>query len=145
VSEDSAPGSVRAARDLQKALEGMTAQLAAVKASVARGKRVTAGLIISLVLDVALTVGVTIAAVQAGDASSQAAATVAQLHAVQVSACNAGDATRAAEVRLWTHLAKSSKPAPGTTPAQAAKDRQAIAALLAYVRQAFAPRDCARI
>lgn len=154
MSEDSVlgPDPIQTAKALTDALEGMTKQLAAVKATVARGKRIIIGLAVSLVLDVALTVVVTLTAAQAHDtaaqahdASARANATVTQLHAIQVSSCNAGNGTRAAEIQLWTHLAAVSTPPAGSTPAQAAKDRQAIAALLTYVRQVFKPRDCAKI
>jgi hypothetical protein len=130
----------KTARDLQRALEGMTEQLTQVKATLRRGKRVAAAIAVSLVLDVALTIGVSITAVQAGDASAKANATVAQLHSTQVSACRSGNQTRAEEVALWTHLASLSATS-GRTPAQRKADDQ----LLAYIRSVFKPRDCTAV
>lgn len=134
------PDPLAAARALQQALEGMTKQLAAVKATVRRGKRVIIALAVSLVLDVALTIGVTITAAQAHDASARANSTVAQLHATQVNACNAGNQTRAAEIQLWNHIA-SLTVGPQTPAAQRKADEQ----LLAFVRQTFAAKNCAKI
>lgn len=128
------------ARALQRALEGMTAQLAEVKASVRRGKRVIAALVVSLILDVGLTVGVSIAAVQANNASAKANTTVTQLHSTQVSACRAGNQTRAEEVALWVHL--ESLTVTSRTPP---KVRKADEQLLAYIRHTFRPRNCVAI
>ncbi len=140
MSEDPALDPVGTARDLQRALEGMTGQLAAVNARVRRGKRIMIGLAVSLLLDVALTAGVTVAAIQAHDASSQASATVAQLHAIQVASCNAGNQTRAAEIALWDHIFTLSV-STRTTPAERKADEE----LLGFIRETFAPRDCVRI
>jgi hypothetical protein len=142
VSDESVlgPDPIQTARDLQHALEGMTGQLAGVKADVRRGKRIITGLVISLVLDVALTVVVTITAAQAHDASARANATVGQLHATQVSSCDTGNQTRAAEVALWDHIFALSVTAR-TTPAERTADEQ----LLAFIREAFAARNCAQI
>lgn len=134
------PDPLKTARDLQTALEGMTAQLGQVQASVRRSKRVIAGLIVSLILDLALTVVVSVTAAQAHSASVQASATVSQLHATQISACQSGNQTRAQEIQLWTHLVSVSTNAK-TTAAQRRTDEQ----LLAFVRATFAPRHCAAI
>jgi hypothetical protein len=120
----------------------MTEQLRGVQRSVRRGRQIIAGLAASLVLDVALTAVVSVTAVQAHDASTRAAATVGDLRAAQVAACQAGNQTRAQEVRLWVHLAAVSAPQPGLTPAQKARNAEEVAQLLAYIRSTFAPRDC---
>lgn len=142
MSDDSAlgPDPIQTARDLQHALEGMTTQLAAVKATVRRGKRIIIGLIVSLVLDVALTVGVTITAAQAHEASARANATVGQLHATNVSACDAGNQTRESEVALWDHIFSLTSTSR-MTPAQLATDER----LLLFIRQTFAPRNCVQL
>lgn len=128
---------MQTAADLTTALKGMTDQLADVKKTVRRGKLIAIGIIAGLTLDVALTVVVSITAVEASDAGARANATVAQLHSTQVSACESGNQTRAQEIALWTHLADLSITAK-TTPAQ----RKADDSLLAYIRKTFAPKDC---
>jgi hypothetical protein len=130
------------AQALQNALEGMTRQLSQVQAAVRRGRRIILALAASLVLDVSLTAAVSVAAVQAHSASTRANATVSELHAAQVSSCQAANQTRAQEVRLWVHLAQVSSPEPGLTPKQKAQGEAEVTALLAYVKAIFAPRDC---
>lgn len=128
---------LQTARDLQGALEGMTAQLAAVRKTVQRGKLVVIGLVIGLLIDVGLTVVVSITAVQAHNASVQASATVAQLRAVAMASCESGNRIRASEITFWEHLAAISTTTQ-TTPAQRKTDAQ----LLEFVRATFAPRPC---
>jgi len=104
------------AAGLTEALEGMTEALARVQATVRRGR----GVVIVLVLVVVVTAVVAFAAVFA-----------------QVSSCNSGNQTRAADVMLWDHLAKISLK-PGTPPAQRAADDR----LLAFIRRTFKARNC---
>jgi hypothetical protein len=161
-----APGSatpLQAADRLSGAVEGMRDELRAVSdrlgsaeerqaasdkqqtatdKSVQRGRRLLIGLVISFALDITLTILVTIATFQAHSASSQAKATAAQLRANQITACGVGNQTRAEQIQLWSHLAAQSKPAPGSTPQQIRRERQTVAALLAYVRQTFRHLDC---
>jgi hypothetical protein len=70
-------------------------------------------------------------------ASARNAASVAQL-------CQAGNASRAQQITLWDHFAAISKPPPHQTAAQAAARQKSVAAILAYIRRVFAPRDCAQ-
>jgi hypothetical protein len=60
-----------------------------------------------------------------------------------VQLCQAGNESRAQQVTLWTHLIEISAPPPHETAAQKAARAKLIAGFLAYVRQVFAPRDCA--
>jgi hypothetical protein len=120
------PDPLKTARDLQGALENMTKQLRQVRTSLRRSKRVLAALTVSLVIDVLLTIVVSI--------------TAAALHSTQVSACQQGNQTRSKEVLLWTHLAALS-----ITPQTTAKQRAADDQLLAFIRVTFAPRNCAVI
>lgn len=127
------------ARALTAALQDMTKQLAGVKATVRRGKRVIAALVISLVLDVALTVGVSIAAVQASDASGKASATITQLHASNVSACRKANVNRAEDVAIWNQfLADLAPPA-----ARTAKVRAELAGINRLIRIKDTLRNCA--
>ena len=133
------------AQALTEALTGTREQVAALTAAVKRSRRHIFALAVSLLLDVALTVVVAIFAVQAHSASTSAShadATVAELHATQVAGCQAGNAERAEQTALWTHLAAISKPPPHLTRRQLAANKREIAALLAYVKHTFAPRDC---
>lgn len=138
--EGSAPGPdpLAAARDLQRALEGMTVQLGAVKADVRRGKRLIVGLAVSLVLDVALTIGVTVAAVQSGDASRRAAATVTQLHASELSACRQANVNRVQDIAIWNQLLADLAPPPART----VKVRAELAVLSRLIAVKDTPRDC---
>lgn len=141
---------VDAADRLTAALTVMAGQLEAVnkrldlaEKAAKRSRRIIVGLVVSLVLDVTLTILVTVFALQAHDASAQASATVAQLHASEIESCDASNQTRLQEIALWSHLASVSKPSPTETPAQAAAGKKAVQQFLAYVVRVFAPRNCA--
>ena len=64
-------------------------------------------------------------------------ATVAQLHAAEVSSCRQGNQTRADEIALWDHL-----DALATGPTTTARQRKEDNELLAYIRLTFAAKDC---
>jgi hypothetical protein len=78
---------------------------------------------------------ISVRAVQGG---IQSRASVMQL-------CQAGNEARAQQVTLWEHLAAISVPPPRETPAQRQQREAAVAALLRYVQQVFAPRDCSTL
>jgi hypothetical protein len=59
-----------------------------------------------------------------------------------VQLCQAGNEARAQQVVLWSHLVQVSVPPPHETAAQKQRRAAAVAGLLRYVRQVFAPRDC---
>jgi hypothetical protein len=128
------------AQGLTDALRRMTIELRQVQAYGQRSRRIIAWLSASLVLDVALTVVVALFAGQANHATDQAASTLTQLHKAQISACQLGNQSRTQEVTLWDHIA-----AAGTTSRTPAKIRREDAALLAYIRRIFAPRNCPAI
>lgn len=132
---------LQTARDLQGALEAMTAQLTAVKATVRRSKRVIITLAVSLLLDIALTAGVTVATVQAGGASARASATVTQLHASNISACQQANTDRAQDIAIWNAFLDELAPPAARTPAVTAK----LAVINARIRVKDTPRDCARL
>lgn len=56
--------------------------------------------------------------------------------------CQLGNESRAQQLSLWQHIIAISAPPAGQTPAQRAQRQAVIGGFLAYVRQAFAPRDC---
>jgi hypothetical protein len=76
---------------------------------------------------------VSVRAVQ-GEISSRAS--VVQL-------CQSGNESRAQQVTLWTHLVAISTPPPHETAAQRAIREARVRQFLGYVREVFAPRDCA--
>jgi hypothetical protein len=110
-----------------------------------RARRVIRALIISFVLDIALTIGLTVNSVSAHDASNRAAAassranaTVAQLRAIQIAGCEAGNEYRAGQVKTWRKLLSLAPPA--TPQAQSIAER-----FVAYVKLVNMPRDCKAI
>ena len=158
VSEDSSVlGSdpIQTAKDLQHALEGMTKQLTAVRATVRRGKRMIIALAVSLALDVALTAGVTVAAVQSGDASSRAAdasahaaAAVTQLraiqaasHANQLAACQQANVNRTQDAAVLNQLLADLAPPAVRTPEVEAE----LAVLNRLIKAKDTPHDCAAV
>ena len=92
--------------------------------------------IVSLVLDLLLTAGIAVVAVQAHHANSAAAAS----GQTELALCQAGNVARAQQITLWSHLLSLS-PAPGTRPRSAAQEKQ-ITEFRAYIRSIFASRDC---
>jgi hypothetical protein len=113
-----------------------------------RRNRVIIALIVSFCLDVALTIGVTVATVRAGDASNRAAvassltaATVAQLHASNISACKQANVNRAQDIAIWDTFLGELAPPSARTPAVAAK----LAVINAKIRVKDAPRNCAAL
>jgi hypothetical protein len=131
----------KTARDLQRALEGMTEQLGQVKASLRRGKRVVAALVVSLILDVALTIGVSVAAIQANDASGKASATITQLHASNLSACRQGNVNRRQDIAIWNKLLGDLAPPAVRTPKVAAE----LAGINKLIQVKDTPHDCSLI
>jgi len=135
-----------AAKGLTEALEGMTRQLAALAAYGKRNRHMIWGLIVSIALDLVLTVVVAVFAIQAHDANTSAqAARVVAAAAKQnnLALCEAGNVARAQQIGLWNHLL-SLPPAPGS-PRRSAGQEQQITAFRAYIAGIFKPRDCAAL
>jgi len=97
-----------------------------------RTRRLTTGLIISLVLDVTLTVVVTLLSISALDQGSA-------LHGSQVAACAISNQTRVEQEQLWTYILQDAAP-PKTAAQKAADDK-----FLAHVRATFAPVNCTAV
>jgi hypothetical protein len=100
-----------------------------------------------IVIDVVLTVALAAVSWLAADATAAAnrnGVTIAQLHQTQLNGCVSGNQTRAQEIQLWMHLATVSQeqPAPHLTERQIAQNKKEVAALLAYIRTTFQPRNC---
>jgi uncharacterized membrane protein len=76
----------------------------------------------------------TSALVHRGDAAK---ASITQL-------CQAGNAGRARQVILWTHLIAISRPPPHETPAAKTRRVVTVRVFLAYVHHVFAPQNCSK-
>ena len=101
-----------------------------------------------VLIDIGLTILLTVFGYLSVNAASQARSAglaAAANHTNLVASCEAGNQTRAEEVMLWDHLAQISRPAPGSTKAQVARDKAEIATLLAYIRKTFAKRQCTKL
>ena len=136
MSQPDKPDAVAVARRLASAVEALGVKVENLAAYGHRNRRMIWGLIISIVLDLALTVVVAVFAVQAHDANTAAVAASQS----ELALCQAGNIARAQQVKLWTHLL-SLPPAPGSPPRTKAQ-QQEIAAFGAYVQSIFHPRDC---
>ena len=131
----------QAARGLTESLREMTRELARLNRYGKTNRHLIWITFASIVLDLLLTF---LLVFTYGTARSASEAAAAQ-HATLISACQAGNQTRAEQIQLWSHLAAVSKPRPGTSKQEIAKEKVQVAALLAYVRRVFAPRDCAAV
>jgi hypothetical protein len=135
----------RAIEAMRKDLKAATERLSTAEQREQRRWRVTVGLIVSFAFDIILTVVVTIATVQAHTASERASATVAELRATQLASCRSSNQTRAEQDTIWHELAGLSKPAPGTSTEEIAKQKKAVKGFLALVDKAEAPRNCGKL
>jgi len=98
--------------------------------------------IISLALDMILTAGLTVVAIQAHHASSAAASARTAASAVARSdrdLCLSSNASRAQQVSLWNYILALSR--PPATPAE----RERVTTFKAHLQQLFAPRNCAHV
>ena len=86
-------------------------------------------------LSFAMSAAAGVIAVRAVQGEIRAKASVVQL-------CEAGNAARAQQVQLWTHIITISAPPPRQTPAQQRARAELIAGFKSYVHQVFAARDC---
>lgn len=100
-----------------------------------RNRRMIWGLVVSLVLDIALSIVVAVVAVKASETNSLAQ----QNRNAAVATCEAGNSVRAVSVQLWTYVLDLSQKVPSNT----APDRQKqINDFRNYMLAAYAPRDC---
>jgi hypothetical protein len=129
------------AQTLATALDGMAAQLKAVKKSALRTR-------LGLGLDILLTIIIALLAWQNSSTSGRvvtadaraASATAAAmaLHSAQVTGCQSGNQERAGEMALWTYLFHASK--SGSKAQQ-----EAVAKFMVLVGDTFAPRNCSAL
>lgn len=117
---------------LADTLKEVTAQLKEVAAFGHTTRRLAVGLIVSFILDVLLTTGVTLLTVFALNQNST-------LHTSQLAACSISNQTRAEQQQLWVYIFQQA--APPKTAAERAKEQ----AFLEHVEQTFAPVNCAAV
>jgi hypothetical protein len=129
------------AKGLTGALKDMRDELARVNAYSRRTRHLVWITVASVVLDVALSVLVAVFAI----AVHHNSVTLSELHSTNVSACQAGNQTRAKQDLIWHQLAGLSKPAPGTSKAELKRQQRAVREFLGIVDKAEAPRDCAKL
>lgn len=139
---------IDAAENLTGMLSGVRAELKRLNRYGIRNRRLIWLSIVSIALDLTLTILLVFAygtarnsQVEAKDARNVAAVQ----HQSLLYACKLGNQSRAQQVQLWEHLAAISKPPPHLTERQLAKNRRQIGQLLAYIRADFRPRPCKAI
>lgn len=124
------------AQELHEAVAGlnssMTNTVTGLAEVVQKDRRKMSWLAISVGLDVLLSFGLGVVALETRQA--QHSAEVSRSNAVLT--CEVSNQTRAAQVQLWTYILTLSDQKP--TPEQAEKVRK----FKIYLTQVFAPRDC---
>lgn len=123
---------------LSSVLDGVAAQLAAVAGREARTRKITWALAVSLVLDVALTIVVTVLTFAAIHDTSAVRTAQAGLHASQLAACAAGNQSHAEQRQLWGHVIAQAAAGPGS-------NKTGLDQFQAYINRTFAPVDCAKL
>jgi hypothetical protein len=118
--------------DLDKRIAGSDNIDDLVKAS-QRSRRSIRLLTISIVLDIALTIGLGLVALRAQQASDLANSNQAR----QYQSCLNGNASRAGQIELWTYIISL----PTMTPRTPAQQAQADSFLI-YVKQLYGPLRC---
>jgi hypothetical protein len=106
-----------------------------------RRRRQIIWLAVSLVLDIFLTIGFGVLAVQARETSLATAKTQATL----VSGCQTSNEFRRTEAGLWEHILSLQPIMTNLTPEQQAQRDKTIAEFQVYLKTTFAPRDCNNI
>lgn len=136
-------GAVAAAQDLNETLQALERRLGEALRREKVTRRLAVGLAVSVLVDIVVTAIVTVSLIRSDAAAAQGRrneATISQIHAAAVGACQQGNQTRAQQVQLWEHIYSLGVTAK-TPPAERAADNQ----LIGYVRHVFAPRDCAAV
>jgi hypothetical protein len=139
---------IRTAQGLTEALHGLSERLAEVKrdsedrddalARYGRGNRRRILLTwVSLAIDIALTVALTLFAIQAHHAAAS-----------NRNLCLSSNVARAQNLQLWVHLideSENQQDRPGEAAAQKTAAKKELDALKVYVSHVFAARNCDRI
>lgn len=124
-----------AADRLQDSMTDLRAEITTLRTYGQRNRRYILGLVVSLALDLALSIVVAVFAVQANEASSLAN----QNRQAQRTACEAGNQARGVSVQLWNYVLDATSREPqNETPERKAL----IAKFRTYMESAYAQRDC---
>lgn len=141
--DDKSRDLVAVAQALTTSMDGLAEQVGTLNTQVEaqesygrRNRRMIWWLVVSLLLDVVLTAVIVTVAVQANQASDQAA----EVHAQQVATCLAGNEARVNNEKLWGYVLA----VPPSKPRTAEQLKQ-IDDFKAFVQRTFAPRDCSKI
>jgi hypothetical protein len=116
---------------LGEALNDVSQRLQTVSENARNTRRLAVGLTVSLILDVLLTVTVTLLSLSALNQGTV-------LHQSQLTACSLTNQSRAEQRALWSYLFQQDVRAT-------AKERQREQQLLQYVDKTFAPENCSAL
>lgn len=122
-------------------VETLSASVTALAESQRRVKRAMFWTVVGLVFDLLLSIVVTVVAVQASNASEDAAAASSLARRNEEYSrlsCEAGNEARAVSRQLWTYVLDLSSQNPNLTAYQ----RKQVAQFRVYLATAYAPRDC---
>jgi hypothetical protein len=153
LAEVTAAKALTLASALSETLEEIARRLDLYSAFGRRSRRIIIALAVSFVLDVTLTVVLSIVAIQAHGTASTNAQLVEELHvqqtalhAAQLTVCANGNVFRADQNTIWRDfISLITKPAAGEPPAQVAKTDQLAMQFLTYVAAVNHPVDCAAL
>lgn len=134
MTEPDRQSTLDAAASLERSMTDLTDEIGRLQASGRRNRRWIFGLACSLVLDALLSVAIFFVAVQARDASSQAA----QNRQTAVVSCEASNSVRAASTQLWAYVLDLVQRSPGGNPERV----QQIDQFRGYLATTYAPRVC---
>jgi hypothetical protein len=135
MAEPDRESTLEAAQKLGESMESLRGEISALRQYGRRNRTLIWGLCASLLLDILLSVAVYFVAIQASEATSQAA--INRQNAV--STCEAGNQARAVSTQLWTYvldLSEQNNPTP--------ERKQRIDQFRAHIGEAYSPRDCAQ-
>ena len=112
-------------------LDAVSKRIEAVSGRERRTRLLAIGMLVSFLLDIVLTVFVTVLSVNAlGQASA--------IHQSQLAACAISNGTRMEQITLWNYVIQLSSRNPNSNKAQ-------LDQFGAFVRKTFKPVDCARL
>lgn len=132
---------IAAAEQLEHSMTALASDVRGLSAYGHRNRAMIWGLVISLAIDLVLSVILGVVAVQASSASraaTEATSASAQNRQNAQVTCEVGNESRRLQTQLWTYVLDLTSKAPNPTPAQ----KQQVAQFRAYINQVYAPRDC---
>jgi len=133
---------IAAAESLEQSMGALADEMRSLSDYGHRSRTLIWGLVVSLALDVVLSVILGIVALQASDASHRAteATSVSAQNALNAKVtCEVGNESRRLQIQLWTYVLDLSSTDPSQTPQQ----KQQVAQFREYIKHVYSPRDCA--